>query len=93
MLNPRLDLNFVVQDEFRAAIELLSDDTTIRFFATSINFMHEEFIKTSSLYDSSLESKMVHTSSLSRQSSMARFKSPGSALLGSRGAAPGTMSR
>ena len=93
-MSPNQNAELVAQDEFRSTIELLSDDSTIRFFATAINFMHEEFIKSSSLYDSALEGKMMqHASSLSRQISMARAKSPASALLGSRGATPSTMSR
>ena len=40
-------------------MNLLSDDSTIRFFATCINFMHEEYVKTCALYDSDLEAKVA----------------------------------
>lgn len=36
----------------------MSSDSTINFFTTVINFMHEEFIKTSPLYSKELEIKV-----------------------------------
>ena len=50
------------KDEFQETIDLMSNDSTIRFFATCINFMHEEYVKTSAFYDKDLEIKLSRMS-------------------------------
>jgi hypothetical protein len=78
----------VISSYLQATVNLLSDDSTIRFFATCINFMHEEYVKTSALYDSSLESK-VSAADMARAGSMR--KSPGGAGVG-KGLSRGSVS-
>jgi len=64
------------KDEFQDTVNLMSDDSTIRFFATCINFMHEEYVKTTALYDERIDSKVKR---MSRVGSLNRFrKTPGS---------------
>lgn len=44
--------------ELRDTISLMSSDSTICFFATCINFLHEEYVKGSSLYQAEVEAKV-----------------------------------
>ncbi|GAX77458.1 hypothetical protein CEUSTIGMA_g4902.t1 [Chlamydomonas eustigma] len=54
------------KEDFQSTLELLASDSTINFFATTINFLHEEFIKSSPLYSRELELKVANESRMSR---------------------------
>jgi len=60
------------KEEFTETLTLLSDDPTIKFFITAINFLHEEFVRGCPSYPHNMESKVNAAGAMRAAGSMHR---------------------